>query len=407
MNKKILLVINTMGRAGAEVAMIELMKKLIAQGKYEVSLLAIIPRGEMFARLPQQVRVLNKHTSAGSVLSARGRLAIAGKTLRAVCYRATGVRYLPYVFRNIAAQRKALGRVQAEKVLWRILSEGTPAPKETYDLAISFLEGAAAYYVADRVQAKHKAAFIHIDYQAAGYLPMMDRDCFDHMDRVFVVSTEVGERFSAVYPKYRDKVRLFRNILDPETIRKKAETGEGFTDAYSGVRLVTVGRLTYQKAYDIAVEAMAQVVKDGYDARWYIIGEGPEQKALEKQIQALGLQERFILLGGKDNPYPYVKQADIYVHATRFEGKSIAIEEAQILGKPILASDCTGNREQIVPDYDGMLFPLSKETLTERLEWLLDHPETQREMALHVKEKNLEHPEELNQLLALVEEDVQ
>lgn len=401
--KKVLFVINTMGRAGAETAMLELMKKLLAIGGYELSLLVIIPRGEMFARLPKAVRVLNRRVSVGSVLSARGRLSIAGKTLRALCYRATGIRLLPYMVRTAAALRRA-GRLQYDKVLWRVLSEGTPARRERYDLAISFLEGAAAYYVTDRVQARRKAAFIHIDYQAAGYLPEMDRDCFDKMDRVFVVSAEVGSKFAAVYPQYRDKVRLFRNILDPKAIRLKAETGEGFTDGFAGVRMLTIGRLVYQKAYDIAVEAMARIVKDGYDVRWYVIGEGDLKRTLEKQIQAAGLTDRFILLGGKDNPYPYLRQADIYVHATRFEGKSIAIEEAQILGKPILASDCTGNREQIVPDIDGILIPLDKDTLAERLEWLLDHPEIRRELAQNVQKKNLEHPEELAQLMALAEE---
>ena len=401
--KKILFVINTMGRAGAETAMLELMKKLLAHKRFEISLLAIIPRGEMFARLPKEVKVLNRRISVGSVLSAQGRLAIMGKTLRALTYRFTGLRMLPYMLRNISAQRKA-GRIQYDKVLWRILSEGTPPPKEQYDLAVSFLEGASAYYVADRVQAKRKAAFIHIDYQAAGYLPVMDRDCFSKMDRVFVVSAEVGEKFGAVYPQHREKIHLFRNILDPETIRAKAESGQGFTDDYKGIRLVTVGRLAYQKAYDIAIDAMARLAKDGYDARWYVIGEGPEQKALEKRIQSAGLTERFFLLGGKDNPYPYMRQADIYVHATRFEGKSIAIEEAQILGKPILASDCTGNREQIVSGYDGMLISLDQDTLAEALEWLIDHPDKRQELADNVRKKNLEHPEELRKLLSLMEE---
>lgn len=98
----------------------------------------------------------------------------------------------------------------------------------------------------------------------------------------------------------------------------------------------------------------------GYALRWYVLGEGDERAALERQIAELGLKNDFLLLGCGGKPYPYYQQCDIYVHATRFEGKSIAIQEAQTLGCAIIASDCNGNREQIVPDEDGLLCELTR-----------------------------------------------
>jgi glycosyltransferase involved in cell wall biosynthesis len=74
-------------------------------------------------------------------------------------------------------------------------------------------------------------------------------------------------------------------------------------------------------------------------------------------IEKYGLQKDFILLGKRNNPYPYYVQTDLYIHASRFEGKSIAIREAQVLGCAILASDCSGNREQICNGRDGILCP--------------------------------------------------
>lgn len=399
--KKILFVINTMGRAGAETALMELMRRLLQTRDYELSLFAMIPQGEMFDAVPEGVRILNKRYSNGSVLSAKGRLAICLHMLRAFFHRLTGFRMLGYLIKNYRQQKKS-GRVQYDKLLWRVLSGGTKPPGEHFDLAVAYLEGASTYYVADRVSADKKAAFVHIDYQRAGYLPMMDRGCYDHMDSIFAVSREALEKFRAVYPQYKDNSFLFRNLLNRGGILKKAEEGEGFTDGFTGYRLVSVGRLHYQKAYDLAVQSLAMLRKDGYNVRWYVLGEGPERSAIEKSIEALGIKEDFVLMGAQSNPYPFIKGADIFVQATRFEGKSIAVEEAQILGKVIVASDCTGNAEQIVSGYDGVLYPLSVENTAHELEKVLDDPALRATLSEHAKEKELDYPEDMDRLLELL-----
>lgn len=404
MKKKLVFVINTMGRAGAETALIELLRRLDATGQYELSLFTIIPSGELFCHLPKNVRVLNRKSSNKPILSLYGRLMIAFLVLRSFFYRLTGFKLLNYMRRNYKEQRGSGQKLQYDKLLWRLLADGRPSLKEEYDLAIAYIEGASTYYVADRINAHHKVAFIHTDYIKAGYTPQMDQDCYRKMERVYVVSKEVGERFRQVYPQYGEKINLFRNLLDKEGIYRKAETETGFMDNFDGIRLVTVGRLHYYKGYDLAIEAMAKIRNDGYKVRWYVIGEGMERSNLEQLIKKYTLEDSFILMGAKENPYPYMKQADIYVHATRFEGKSIAIEEAQILGKAILASKCTGNSEQIVSGYDGVLVELTVESLVAELEKLIDDRELRNTYAEHVLEKKLDFPEDLENMLKVLEE---
>lgn len=404
--KKVLFVINTMGRAGAETALLEMLRRMLETGEYELSLFAIIPRGELFSRVPEGVHILNPHVSNDSVLSTSGRMAIARQALLCACKHLYGIRHLGDIVRNIRQQRQLTGRVQLDKVLWRVLSDGAALPEEEYDLAIAYLEGAATYYVSERVHAKAKAAFVHIDYQQAGYTPLMDKGCYDRIDRIFMVSNNVRDRFCQVYPQYRDKAFLFRNLLNRKAIEEKS-LAQGFTDGFTGTRLVTVGRLHYQKAYDIAIDACARLVERGYNIRWYVLGEGAERPALEKQIAVTGMQEHFCLMGAVDNPYPYLRQADIYVHASRYEGKSIAIEEAQILGKPIVASNCTGNREQIVHEVDGLLLDLSTENLVDTLCRVLDDTDLRARLAQNVRTKALEHPEDMANLLALVHPDAE
>jgi glycosyltransferase involved in cell wall biosynthesis len=401
MKKKILFVNNTMGRAGAEVALIELIKKLLETGRYEIYLYVIIPQGELWDRIPKEVHILNRKVSRESVHSRRGRVAIAKRTMKAFFYRLNGFGMMGQMLANAREQKKNTGRIQPDKVLWRLLAEGTPPLPGQYDLAVAYIEGASAYFLADHVKARKKAAFIHIDYKEAGYTPSMDQGCYEKVDQIFTVSKEVGRKFCEVYPCYREKVSLFHNILDAESIREKAK-GKGFEDGYEGLRLVTMGRLHYQKAYDIAIEACARILRDGYQIRWYILGEGPERASLEKMIQQHGIGDSFILMGAKDNPYPYVSQADIYVHATRFEGKSIAIEEAQILGRPIVASDCTGNTEQIEDGVDGILLSLNVENLVSTLERVIDSPQLRKEISENVSKKEWSFQKELRKLETLL-----
>ena len=138
--------------------------------------------------------------------------------------------------------------------------------------------------------------------------------------------------------------------------------------------------------------------------RWYVLGEGDLRHSLEQQIKAAHLEHDFILLGVQANPYPYCKNCDIYVHATGFEGKSIAIQEAQTLEKPILATDCSGNREQIIDGIDGRLCQLSPEAVSEQLLWMIRHPKECRLYGEAAGKRTLYHTRGLEQFLALLDD---
>ncbi len=400
--KKILFVMNTMGQAGAETAVLALMKQFDAQ-KVDLSLYVLMGQGEMIKRLPPSVKLLNKRYCEVSVLAKEGRTAMMKKVLQSAAVRMTGVRLLPYILVNFVRQLQA-GRLQVDKLLWRVLSDGAQHLEEEYDLAVAFLEGGSAYYVADHIKAKKKAAFVHIDYAMSGYTRKLDKDCYLKFDRVFTVSGEILESFLKVYPECRKKAGVFHNFLDIEEIRTKAESASGFTDDFAGVRLLTVGRLTYQKAYDIAIQALALLKQRGYPVRWYVLGDGPLRTELTQQIAQYGLEKDFILAGARDNPYPFFKTADIYVHATRFEGKSIAIQEAQILGCPIVASDCSGNREQIVNGVDGILCALTPKAIAEAIEQFINNPDFAGKCAVNAGKKQINHIEDMEKLYELLGE---
>lgn len=335
--KKVLFVINTLGGAGAERALLELLKRFTPD-QYEVDLYILLEQGELISQVPEYVNILNRNYTAKSVLSAEGKKKLNKKVFMRLFTHGALFKNIPYLIKNAVAM---LGRkkIYADKLLWRVMSDSGMKLNKSYDMAVAYLD----------------------------------------FDRIFTVSGEVKSVFDSVYPECRNKTFIFHNLIDREKIYRKSELPGGFSDTYTGKRILTVGRLTAQKAYEVAVDAMKLLKDQGIKARWYVLGEGELRNKLQQKIDSLGLKEDFLLLGAKENPYPYYKQCDLYVHATRFEGKSIAIQEAQVLGCTILVSDCSGNREQVENGTDGILCQLSPEDISRKISELLGNEEKCRE----------------------------
>lgn len=386
--RKLLFVMNTMGRAGAERALVNLLWCL-DPADYEIHLLALINRGELFAQVPPYVIIENDSPDSRSALSGGGRATLIKTVLRCALRKGTVFRLIPYLISN-GFEMLREGRFQLDKLLWRVLSDGTPPLGQHFDAAIAFLEGGAAYFAADHVEADRKAVFIHIGMTQAGYSSKLDRRCYDPMKRIFTVSNEVRRTFLSLYPQYADKTEVVYNIILKERILAEAYAGRGFADEFSGKRVLSVGRLHYQKGYDIALRALKQLLDWGLPVRWYILGEGPLRNRLESLAKELGVEKQLFLLGSVENPYPYIKECDLYVHTSRYEGKSVAIEEAQALGKAIAATDCTGIREQIEDGVNGMLCQMDAQQIAVQVRQLLEDDELRQRLEENNRRKSFD-----------------
>ena len=397
--KKVLFVINTLGGAGAEKALIELLKHFPRE-QYEVSLYVLLDQGELISQIPEHVKVLNREYSDASVLSKEGKKVLNRKIWKRLWIRGAVLRNLPFLLRNTFVMLKK-GKLSPDKLLWRVMSDSGQSIKEHYDMAVAYLEGGATYYVHDHINADRKFTFLHVDYRFAGYTRELDKNCYPDFDRIFTVSDEVKKSFVEAYPECSQNTYVFHNLIDQKEIRRKAELPGGFEDSYDGKRILTVGRLTAQKAYEISIDAMKILKDHGVKARWYVLGEGELREKLQSQINRLGLQEDFVLLGAKTNPYPYYRQCNLYVHATRFEGKSIAIQEAQTLGCTILVSDSSGNREQVIQGEDGMMCSLTPEAVSRNIEELLKNPQKCRELGQKAAVKLLSEDKDVLKLFQI------
>lgn len=399
--KKILFVINTMGRAGAEMALLELLRAL-KQKDVELSLFVLTGQGEMIDKLPEGVTLLNKDYHNVSVLSAEGKKVLAKSSLKALFKRGNCIRLLPYMLKNLLPMLKNK-KILPDKLLWRCFSDAAPRFEEEFDLAVAYIEGGSTYYVMDHVNAKKKVAFFHTDYERAGYTRELDKECYLMYDNIFPISIGGKETFLKYYPECTEQTKVFNNLINCERIREMADNGQGFTDIFEGIRILSIGRLVPLKEFDKSIEAMKLIKEKGINARWYVLGDGEMRTLLEEQIKEFDLENYFFLLGVTDNPYTYLKQADIYVHVSRYEGKSIAIQEAQVLERPILVSNCSGNREQVIHGVDGLICELTPQDICDGVIELLSDMEKARNYGRVAAKRHTNGDVELDKLLSLIE----
>ncbi|MGG0461916.1 glycosyltransferase [Priestia aryabhattai] len=391
MKKNILFVMNNLNCGGAEKALISLLET-IDYSRFNVDLFLFKHEGLFLSKVPQQVNLLAEPfgydyfdmAAKEAVKSCikQGRFDIAWSRVRA-----------GFIFQN------EKNRVRCEQRIWKHLSYSLKRINKRYDVAIGYLEKTPIYFCVDKVNAKKKIGFIHNDYDKLGMDPDIDQKYFDKLDNIVTVSEECASVLKQRFPVYKDKVEVMYNIVSPKVINKMSLNHLNIK--YHGVNLVSLGRLHHQKGFELAIEACKNLIDSGYKIKWHVIGEGEERTKLEKLIKANSLEENFILLGLKENPYPYIKKADIYVHPSRFEGKSIAIDEAKILNKPIVVTNFTTVKDQIKDQETGLIVDMTSSSIAEGIKRLLDDDHLRGKLTNNLSNEKLGTESEIEKLYKL------
>ena len=365
MKKKLLFINPSIGIGGAEKSLQTLLS-LLDYDKYDVDLIMFRPEGALLDLLPPQVRLLDVPEIAKVFCKPMKEACIGllkqgkfGKLL-------TRIRFFNVIRKEEAPRKKV-------QYSWKYLKKVYETLPTEYDVAIAYLEGTPIYFCADMVKAKKKIGYIHNDYKKLDMDDAFDNAYFNAFDYLVTVSKECAASLRDSFPAHKDKVRVVENILAPEAILRRAEEEADFGDDFQGLRLLTMGRFEPQKGYDLAIEACKQLA-DKVDFRWYALGDGTLENEIKAQIQSAGLQDRFILLGTRLNPYPYIRACDIYVQPSRFEGKSIALEEAKALHKPILTTAFSTVADQITDGVTGSVAEINADSIAEKLLELMKNP---------------------------------
>lgn len=249
--------------------------------------------------------------------------------------------------------------------------------EEEYDLAVAYAGpmDLITYFVLNKIKAKKKAQWIHFDVTKIGFNKSFAKNNYKRFDKVFVVSEEGKNKLINLIPSLKDKAEVFFNVISCKLIEDMSKKEKSFDDNFDGKRILTVGRLSNEKGQDLTIPVLARLKGEGYKVKWYCIGDGPEKSNYIKNIKDLNIINDYILLGSKLNPYPFMKECDLYIQPSKHEGYCITLGEARCFDNPIVTTNFTGANEQINNETTGLVCDISEDGIYNSIKRLLDDEE--------------------------------
>lgn len=270
--------------------------------------------------------------------------------------------------------------------------------KEEYDLIVDYNGQHMLYYMIDKLRGKHKVTFFHSDYQKWLYYYAMDKKYFEKADAIFTISETCVQSLQELFPGAANKVKLMENISNPRAIKQKSLKHIDFKRKHQYV-LLSLGHICINKGSDIALEVAVQLKKKGIDFEWLFAGSISKDMDYAHHVEQLDLKDNIRFLGPVENPYPYIKEADIFVHLSRFEGKSIALDEAKILCKPIVVTNFSSVHDQFEDGVNASICEMNVDSATQHILELLHDKNLQDKYIQYLKNHISDNTQEVHKLL--------
>lgn len=396
MKKKILFVIDSLHCAGAEKSLTTLLS-LLDYSKYDVDLQLFGYGGALEELVPKEVNILKPMEYIKfSSLSTKNAVI---KSLKNMNFKMLSSR-LKF---SLAIRKNNYSNAQKARVYWQKVSNVIENNNKEYDIAISYAQGVPTFYVAEKVCAKKKLAWVNVSYKLEDEDRVFQEQFYDKYNKIVAVSDSAKNIFLETFPKYTDKLEIIYDINDADFIKKMSDQGQSYNDNYTGLRILTIGRLANQKGYDIALEACKILKEKGIEFKWYSLGVGPLKEEIEKYINENNLENNFKLLGVKSNPYPFIKDCDIYVQTSRFEGFGIAIAEARMLNKPVVTTRFDAVYNQMKDRKNGLVVDMNSQGIVNGILELINNKKLTNEIISYLKTEKKGNTEELEKFYKLIE----
>ncbi|MBC5630267.1 glycosyltransferase [Clostridium sp. NSJ-6] len=395
MKKDILFIIPSLNIGGGEKSLVNLLQQIDYEN-YNVDLFLINKKGVFLDFLPKEVNILDTPRN----------LEIFNQSLQKSILKFLINGKLRLAFDRIIffiGNRKNISVAKREQYTWKYMKSAIGIIDKNYDVAIGYLEKTSNYICADCIKANKKVAWIHTDYNKLKADKVFDEKYFSKFDYVVTVSDQCKDILSIKFVDYKDKIRVIENIVSSRIINKLSKENISLPISRNEKVIVSVGRLSYEKGFDIAVQACKILKSKGLKIKWILVGDGQERNSLEEMIYENGLKDEFLLVGSTPNPYKYLAKADIYVQPSRYEGKSIAIDEAKILYKPIVATNFSTIKDQLTNNINGIITEMNSNALSNGIESLIINDNLYTSIVSNLKNTVVSKEKEIYKLYELIE----
>ncbi len=369
MKKRILITQCSMFLGGAERALLSMLESFDYE-RYDVDLFLYKHEGELMEYLPKEVKLLPEIPAYRALNSGIKEIICAHPLIAATKIAAACA----------ARVSRDGGNIYDEIDRWAAPILPSINPRTTYDACISYL---ANHRIERRhVKARQYIAWIHTDYAYLTRNAQRDVAGWALFDRIISISPAVHSGFAKVFPSLADRLTMVENGVTRSLLERQANEQDISGEMKGVLKLLSVGRFCHAKNFDGAVSIMAELRKLRQDVHWYIIGYGGDEPLIRKAISEYGMKESFHILGKRDNPYPYMKACDLYVQPSRYEGKCVAVLEAQALGKPVAITPYPTAAGQLEDGVDGVILPSHEPSeVASALHQLLSRPARLQQLA--------------------------
>ena len=253
-----------------------------------------------------------------------------------------------------------------------------------YDVAVSYIQDYTAKSVAENVNANKKVVFYH---GSTDPMHSVNVEVFAEFDKIYCVSKGAMQAVKSFYPEYAEKFDYVVNFVDAENVKLKSNAFVPDFDK-SKLTLCTCGRMTEEKGFDIAVEAAEILKNQGIDFKWWFVSDGRYRNYIDKLIKEKNLNEYICITGMVDNPYPYIKNCDIYVQPSYEESFGLTIFEAVILESIVITTNTVGARDIVLDNCDGFIVDIDANSLADKILCVSKNKELKKQIKQELEKKD-------------------
>ena len=345
--KDILFIMDSLAGGGAEKALVELLKNF-DYTRYRISLCILFYQGIYLSDIPANVKVI------------------------------------PLYIRNNSFRRKSFRYYRKYHNSWLMSFQIRRKIQQHYDTIISFMEGWPLLFHSFVInRADRNVSWVHCDLlnnPTSGCFNSLNQEkkCYESVDCITFVSNTAKENFDKLYRVDIPKECLY-NVVDAKVIKEKAAKNIISRNVFT---ITSVGSLYKVKGYDRLLRVAKMFKNNGYSLSFQILGSGQELDNLLALRNELDLDEEVLFLGFEENPYPYLKQSDIFISTSLSEGLPYVICEAFVLGIPVVATETAGAIELLDNGKYGILTEQNELAIYEGLKRLIDNEELREEYRL-------------------------